>query len=60
MGAPKKKLQDLYAEDKDLSPAEQKRMIQVYLDKIAKLLEDPKKQKQAAEIISQLINNQKK
>ncbi len=43
----------------EVSNIEDKKLIKAYLEKIGKLLEDPEKQKKAADILTQLINNKK-
>ncbi|MAX67941.1 MAG: hypothetical protein QF441_16930 [Bacteriovoracaceae bacterium] len=61
MGA-KKKYKNFYPQEKGKNPSSQqdKQMIDVYQKKISELLKDPAKQKKAAEILSQLINQKKK
>ncbi len=57
MGAAKKFKDDYPQEKKKQNPLEDKRMVEAYLKKISELLEEPEKQKKAAQIISNLINN---
>jgi CRISPR/Cas system-associated exonuclease Cas4 (RecB family) len=60
MGAVKR-FKDDYPTESENKPVqnnlEDKRMIEAYLKKIDELLNDPEKQKKAAQIISNLINN---
>lgn len=53
--------QESNQQSNELQNLEDKRLIEAYLKKIARLLEDePAAQKKAAQIISQLINSSKK
>ncbi len=59
-----KKFKDNYPLEKEAakkksSNLEDKRMVEAYIKKISKMLEEPTNQKKAAEIISQLINQKK-
>lgn len=60
MGA-QRKFKDNYPKELRTEQKNQddKRLIKAYTEKIAKLLEDPKNQKKAAEILRQMINNSK-
>lgn len=58
-----KRFKDDYPSEKETTPShnnlEDKRLIEAYLKRIDELLKDPEKQKKAALIISNLINNKK-
>lgn len=63
MGAQKKFQNNYPLEDNKRTQGketiEDKKLIQAYIKKIGDLLKDPKSQKKAAEILSQMINSKK-
>ncbi len=47
------------AEDQKSKAREDKMLISQYLDRIKRLMHDPKKAKQAAQIVEEILNNKK-